>query len=132
MLGEAEEQVLERCKKMEFASLDEFFDCYVFKHVLRKFATDNLWYDLEAAEPGVGWSDYVDYSRKQGILQFLPSQRDAIQKGLLTYEHSFSLKMPTSAGKSLTLTMTLTLLNSTPQADLPPFAGTPLWPLTTG
>ena len=100
MLEEAEEHVLERCEKMEFASLDEFFDCYVFKHVLRKFSTDNLWYDLDAAEPGVDWSDYVDYSRKQGILQFLPSQRDAIQKGLLTYEHSFSLKMPTSAGKS--------------------------------
>ena len=100
MLEEVEKHVLERCEKMEFSSLDEFFDCYVFKHVLRKFSSDNLWYDLEAAEPGVDWSDYVDYSRSQGILQFLPSQRDAIQKGLLTYERSFSLKMPTSAGKS--------------------------------
>lgn len=100
MLGKVEEHVLERCEKMEFASLDEFFDCYVLKHLLRKFATDNLWYDLERAEPNVDWSDYVDYSRKQGILQFLPSQRDAIQKGLLTYDRSFSLKMPTSAGKS--------------------------------
>lgn len=100
MLEEAEQCVLEHCEKMEFDSLDEFFDCYVFKHVLRKFASDNLWYDLEKAEPDVDWSDYVDYSRKQGVLQFLPSQRDAIQKGLLTYERSFSLKMPTSAGKS--------------------------------
>ena len=99
-LGEVENHVFERCEKMEFGSLDEFFDCYVFKHVLRKFASDNLWYDLEKAEPGVDWSDYVDYSRSQGILQFLPSQRDAIQKGLLTYDRSFSLKMPTSAGKS--------------------------------
>lgn len=95
-----EEHVEERCEKMEFASLDEFFDCYIFKHVLRKFVIDNLWYDLKRAEPNVDWSDYVDYSRSQGILQFLPSQRDAIQKGLLTYERSFSLKMPTSAGKS--------------------------------
>lgn len=100
MLVEAEKYVLEHCEKMEFGSLDEFFDCFVFKHVLRKFANNNLWYDLEKAEPDVDWSDYVDYSRKQGILQFLPSQRDAIQKGLLTYERSFSLKMPTSAGKS--------------------------------
>ena len=100
MLEEAEKYVLEHCEKMEFGSLDEFFDCYVFKHVLRKFSSDNLWYDLEKAEPDVDWSDYVDYSRKQGILQFLPSQRDAIQKGLLTYKRSFSLKMPTSAGKS--------------------------------
>lgn len=100
MLGRVEAHVILRCEKMEFCSLDEFFDCYVFKHVLKKFATDNLWYDLDEAEPGIDWSDYVDYSRKQGILQFLPSQRDAIQKGLLTYERSFSLKMPTSAGKS--------------------------------
>lgn len=100
MLDRVEENIRNQCEKMAFSSLDEFFDCYVFKHVLRKFTTDNLWYDLKRAEPDVDWSDYVDYSRSQGILQFLPSQRDAIQKGLLTYERSFSLKMPTSAGKS--------------------------------
>lgn len=100
MLDKVEEYIRNQCEKMVFGSLDEFFDCHVFKHVLRKFATDNLWYDLNRAEPDVDWSDYVDYSRSQGILQFLPSQRDAIQKGLLTYERSFSLKMPTSAGKS--------------------------------
>lgn len=100
MLDEVEEYIGNQCEKMAFGSLDDFFDCYVFKHVLRKFTTDNLWYDLKRAEPDVDWSDYVDYSRSQGILQFLPSQRDAIQKGLLTYERSFSLKMPTSAGKS--------------------------------
>lgn len=100
MLDRVEENIRNQCEKMAFSSLDEFFDCYVFKHVLRKFTTDNLWYDLKRAEPDVDWSDYVDYSRSQGILQFLPSQRDAIRKGLLTYERSFSLKMPTSAGKS--------------------------------
>lgn len=100
MLDRVEENIRNQCEKMAFSSLDEFFDCYVFKHVLRKFTTDNLWYDLKRVEPDVDWSDYVDYSRSQGILQFLPSQRDAIQKGLLTYERSFSLKMPTSAGKS--------------------------------
>lgn len=100
MLKEVADEVEGRCKNLDFASLDEFFDGYVFKHVLRKFESDNLWYDLKNADPDVDWSDYVDYSRSQGILQFLPSQRDAIQKGLLTYERSFSLKMPTSAGKS--------------------------------
>ena len=99
-LKEVENGIEERCEIMEFASLDQFFDCYVFKHVLRKFTTNNIWYDLNKAKPDVDWSGYVDYSRGQGILQFLPSQRDAIQKGLLTYERSFSLKMPTSAGKS--------------------------------
>lgn len=100
MLHKVTGEIEGRCERMDFASLDEFFDGYVLKHVLRKFAGDNLWYDLERADPDVDWRDYVDYSRSQGILQFLPSQRDAIQKGLLTYERSFSLKMPTSAGKS--------------------------------
>ena len=100
ILLEAICRVEEKCERMRFTSLDEFFDSYVFKHVLRKFSKDNLWYDLKKADPTVEWSNYVEFSRSQGIMQFLPSQRDAIQKGLLTFGHSFSLKMPTSAGKS--------------------------------
>lgn len=99
-LNEIVEFVNERCEKLEFETLDEFFDCFILRHILRKFATDNLWYDLNKADPETDWSDYVDFSRSQGILQFLPSQRDAINKGLLTYQKAFSLKMPTSAGKS--------------------------------
>ena len=100
MLHEVTGEIEGRCERMDFASLDEFFDGYVLKHVLRKFSLGNIWADLKKYAPDVRWNDYVDYSRTQGILQFLPSQRDAIAKGLLTYEHSFSLKMPTSAGKS--------------------------------
>ncbi len=99
-LKELAEKVTERFKTFDFASLDDFFDCFIFKHLLNKFAKDNIWFDLVKADPDMDWGDYVDFSRSQGILQFLPSQRDAIEKGLLTYEHSFSLKMPTSAGKS--------------------------------
>lgn len=94
------EKVGKHCDELDFASLDEFFDCFILKHLLNKFSTDNLWYDLWNFDSTIDWSDYVDFSRSQGILQFLPSQRDAIRKGLLTYEKSFSLKMPTSAGKS--------------------------------
>lgn len=93
-------KVAERCEMLNFTSLDEFFDCYIFKYLLNKFTHDNIWSDLMKADPDTEWGDYVDFSRSQGILQFLPSQRDAIEKGLLTYERSFSLKMPTSAGKS--------------------------------
>lgn len=89
-----------RCERLEFEMLDEFFDCYILKHLLKKFFGDNIWLDLNKADPNIDWSDYVEFSRSQGILQFLPSQRDAISKGLLTYEKAFSLKMPTSAGKS--------------------------------
>lgn len=88
------------CDKYRFNDLDEFFDCHILLHVLRKFSNNNLWKDLKKYDLGFSWGDYVGFSRSQGILQFLKSQRDAIDKGLLTFERSFSLKMPTSAGKS--------------------------------
>lgn len=112
-------KVIERCDKFDFASLDEFFDCHIFKHLLNKFANDNLWVDLKEADHEMEWDDYVEYSRSQGILQFLPSQRDAIKKGLLTYDRSFSLKMPTSAGKSyITELLIYSELKKNPEAKV--------------
>lgn len=93
-------KVEQRCESFRFNDLDEFFDCHILLHVLRKFSNNNLWKDLKKYDLGFSWGDYVGFSRSQGILQFLKSQRDAIDKGLLTFERSFSLKMPTSAGKS--------------------------------
>lgn len=94
------EHVEKQCESLKFEKLDEFFDCYILKHLLRKFSMDNIWLDLTKADPNTDWSEYIGFSRSQGILQFLPSQRDAISKGLLTFNRAFSLKMPTSAGKS--------------------------------
>lgn len=114
-----EERIQLLCNKMRFTTLDEFFDCNILRHVLRKFRLDNLWSDLKEADGGVEWDDYVSFSRSQGILQFLRSQRDAIEKGLLTFEHSFSLKMPTSAGKSyITELLVYSELRRNPQAKV--------------
>lgn len=88
------------CKNMIFNSVDEFFDGHIFKHILIKFRTDNMWLDLKKEDQEMNWHDYIKFSRKHGILQFLPSQRIAIHKGLLNFDRSFSLRMPTSAGKS--------------------------------
>ena len=44
--------------------------------------------------------NYVKQSLLNEIVTLLPSQKDAIEKGLLTFERSFSLQMPTSSGKS--------------------------------
>lgn len=107
------------CEKMLFATLDEFFDCNVLRHVLKKFCHNNLWGDLKKTELDVDWTDYVQFSKMQGILQFLPSQRDAIEKGLLTFEHSFSLKMPTSAGKSyITELLVFAEIRKNPEAKI--------------
>lgn len=93
-------EVKESCDQFRYDDLDEFFDSHMLLHVLNKYSADNLWHDLRRFDLGIDWGDYVIFSRQQGVLQFLKSQRDAINKGLLTFEHSFSLKMPTSAGKS--------------------------------
>lgn len=119
LLKRAIDIVTEKCEKFRFEDLDEFFDCHILLHVLRKFATDNLWHDLNNYDLGFTWKDYVDFSRQQGILQFLKSQRDAIEKGLLTFERSFSLKMPTSAGKSyITELLVYSELRRNPEAKI--------------
>lgn len=83
-----------------FDNLDDFFDTALLVHVIRKFAKHNLRIILTEADPDTDWTDYIEYSLTQHIFSFLPSQENAIRKGLLKFETAFSLKMPTSAGKS--------------------------------
>ena len=83
-----------------FDNLDDFFDTALLVHVIRKFAKHNLRNTLTEFDPDTDWTDYIRYSLTQHIFSFLPSQENAIRKGLLKFEKAFSLKMPTSAGKS--------------------------------
>lgn len=84
----------------DFESPTDFYMTLVLLCVLKKFKQNNLWMSLRGVDDTIDWKDYVRHSYCQHILSFLPSQQDAINKGLLNYEGSFSLKMPTSAGKS--------------------------------
>lgn len=84
----------------EFSSPTDFFMTNVLRCVLKKFNNDNIWQSLRKIDIEFDWTAYVKHSYYQHILSFLPSQQDAINKGLLSFEGSFSLKMPTSAGKS--------------------------------
>lgn len=90
----------EKITQFTFSSLDDFFDTEILLHVLKKYAKHNLWNSLKHADNETNWKQYIQYSQKQHILSLLPSQEDAISKGLLSFQKSFSLKMPTSAGKS--------------------------------
>lgn len=94
------EEIERKFKFFSFESLDDFFDTAVLVHVLRKFCIHNLWSVLLKYDSNTDWADYIRHSKKQHILSFLPSQEDAISKGLLSFKKAFSLKMPTSAGKS--------------------------------
>lgn len=70
--------------------------------ILNKFTTENIWHDLlEVNSDPEYWKPFVDLyvDRKVPIWSFFPSQKKAIQRGILT-EQTFSLQMPTSSGKT--------------------------------
>lgn len=86
--------------KLSYDNVDDFFDSQLLLQILNKFKNNNLRHDIYEHNPHINWERYLEYALSQSILTLLPSQRDAIQKGLLTYSRSFALQMPTSAGKS--------------------------------
>lgn len=84
----------------DYLNLDDFFDTHITLAVLEQFRNSNLWRILNPYGGKEIWGDYIAYSVRGNIFSLLPSQEDAILKGLLKYTRSFSLKMPTSAGKT--------------------------------
>ena len=90
----------ERAEQMLYDSADDFFDSQLLLHILKKFQEDNIRTDLYTFDSSVSWNRYLGYSFRKHIFSFLPSQREALHKGLLSFNRSFSLRMPTSAGKS--------------------------------
>lgn len=84
----------------DFDSPTDFYMTCVLRCVLKKFSRDNIWRSLRKIDSEFDWKEYAKHSYRQHIFSFLPSQQDAIDKGLLSFEGAFSLKMPTSAGKS--------------------------------
>lgn len=90
----------ELIKSDDLETVREFFDSKLLCVVLKKFLQHNIWRTLLQYDQRTDWHEYVNYSRTQGILSFLPSQEDALSNGLLTFDRSFSLGMATSAGKT--------------------------------
>ena len=75
---------------------------YIAKSVLKKFSTNNLWYDLSQYGEIVNWETYIRFNLEKSpqVWSFFPSQQVAIRSGLLTFERAFSLQTPTSSGKT--------------------------------
>lgn len=97
----------------------DYFDTQILLYVLYKFRQNNLWSDLLLYDSSIDWKDYILYSKQQLILSFLPSQQEALEKGLLQFDRSFSLAMPTSAGKSyITELLIYQELRKNPQAKI--------------
>lgn len=109
----------ERAEQMIYGNADEFFDSQLLLHVLNKFQEDNIRKDLYTFDNTVSWNHYLKYTFRKHIFSFLPSQREALHKGLLSYNRSFSLRMPTSAGKSyITELLIYQELQKTPNAKI--------------
>lgn len=99
-LSKFEELLEKRAEQMKYDDADDFFDSQLLRHVLKKFQKDNTRTDLYTFDNSVSWDCYLEYSFHKHIFSFLLSQREALRKGLLSFNRSFSLRMPTSAGKS--------------------------------
>lgn len=109
----------EHAEQMNYDNADDFFDSQLLLHVLNKFQEDNIRKDLYTFDNTVSWNQYLNYTFRKHIFSFLPSQREALHKGLLSYNRSFSLRMPTSAGKSyITELLIYQELQKTPNAKI--------------
>ena len=109
----------ERAEQVIYDNADDFFDSQLLLHVLNKFQEDNIRKDLYTFDNTVSWNHYLKYTFRKHIFSFLPSQREALHKGLLSYNRSFSLRMPTSAGKSyITELLIYQELQKTPNAKI--------------
>jgi len=89
-------------KFTEEYNTNEYSEYLLAIALLYKFRENNIWDDLISIKNDIDfWRPYVRLciSMKPAIWTFFPSQRDALQKGILS-EETFSLQMPTSSGKS--------------------------------
>ena len=118
-LNTIDARLQEKVEQNAYKSLDDFFDTQVVIWVTKRFRESNLWKVLNPHGGKEMWGEYITYSVEQHIYALLPSQEDAINKGLLDYTRSFSLKMPTSAGKTfLTELLVFQELKNNPDAKI--------------
>jgi len=81
---------------------DEWVPARLYERLLDRFASVNLRAVLPARPPGF-WNPLVDslIARTPSTWEFFPSQMKAIQGNLLEDGPSFTLQMPTGAGKTM-------------------------------
>jgi helicase len=82
--------------------INEYFSHLLAEAILTKFVDDNIWADLLKVNDNPDhWRDYVirNVEKKVPVWSFFPSQKLAIEKGILN-GNTCSLQMPTSSGKT--------------------------------
>jgi superfamily II DNA/RNA helicase len=100
------EELSDLIEDKNIKSFNEDIDAYVSsvlaKKLLKKIKEDNIWGDLLKTNDNIEyWKPYVLHciNKKHPVINFFPSQRLALNKGVLS-GNTISLQMPTSAGKT--------------------------------
>lgn len=80
----------------------EFSICFLAEAILKKFSTNNIWTDLLKHNTFEHWNSYIDKTIKKSfpVWDFFPSQKIALEKGILNSLQSIALQTPTSSGKT--------------------------------
>lgn len=82
--------------------INEYFSLILAESILNRFLDDNIWADLLRINSDPDhWKEYVirNIQKKVPVWSFFPSQKLAIEKGILSGA-TCSLQMPTSSGKT--------------------------------
>lgn len=83
---------------------NEFFSYKLAFNLIKKFLKDNIVIDLVQSS-NLTFNDWKDlirlyYFKSPAIWDLFPSQKLAIQKGILSNSKTYALRMPTSSGKT--------------------------------
>lgn len=75
---------------------------YLVERIMVKFSKSNIWIDLLEFDSNYFWNDYIKCSinKKNPVWDFFPSQKAALDKGILGDFKSIALQTPTSSGKT--------------------------------
>lgn len=83
---------------------DLYVNTFLLVKVLERLKATSFWTGVEqhSTAPLVSWKNYIKYTfmNRFPVIDLWPSQRMAIEKGLLDGHSSIVLKMPTSSGKT--------------------------------
>jgi len=101
-------QIEDACRETERESQEklddsasEWIPARLLENLVRRFASTNVRAVLPNGNNAF-WTPFVQslLKRRPAIWDFFPSQIDAIKRGLIESNQTFSLQMPTSAGKT--------------------------------
>lgn len=79
-----------------------FSKCFLAVEMIKKFRSNNIWFDLLKHNNKEHWDIYIKRATKKSfpVWDFFPSQRTALDKNILNTFDSIALQTPTSSGKT--------------------------------